>query len=274
MTLFKDMASLKNDLDEMCSKFLDLISEENQGCWDPIYEKSDAQIYKSKYSKTCFKIQGDLNNSPESCFDLLADAVQRPVFDDMCETGKIVQVIDDSTMIVYSKMKGIWPTAPRDVLLLCHVRQLQDGSYLCVNKSIEHPDMPDLEKTLGIVRINCSLAGNLCKPAGSDKSKCKVIQIADGDLRGFIPKWLITFIATQGLPKSFRKLDSIVSDLAVSFESKFFSRSADSGISQIGEPSKMDARIPLLERRVDTLTIIVYFLITAIISKEILTFYI
>ncbi|RKO92573.1 hypothetical protein BDK51DRAFT_31819, partial [Blyttiomyces helicus] len=121
--------------------------------------------------------------------------------------------------IQFMKTKGIWPAAPRDTVVLSHVERLPDGRYLNVTQSIEHSGLPPRDAE-GIVRMDAKIAGQIVGPSlDGNPGKCRVIQVADGDLRGWIPKSVIGFIATKAVPLSFKTLDRIVSELPKATES-------------------------------------------------------
>lgn len=57
-----------------------------------------------------------------------------------------------------------------------------------VNQSIEHKLCPEKR---GIVRFEVECAGFIIEPIENQPNKCRVIQIADGNPKGWIPKQLV-----------------------------------------------------------------------------------
>lgn len=94
--------------------------------------------------------------------------------------------------------------------MLAHVERLPDGRYLNVAQSVEHPQFPPRE-TESIVRMEAKISGQIVGPTPDNQpGKCRVIQVADGDLKGWIPKSVIGFVATKSIPSSFKRLDGIL----------------------------------------------------------------
>ncbi|KAJ1568027.1 hypothetical protein HK096_007749 [Nowakowskiella sp. JEL0078] len=56
--------------------------------------------------------------------------------------------------------------------------------------------------------MEAKIAGQIVVPSPSgEKGMCRIVQIADGDLKGSIPSRVISFVATQSVPQSFKALD-------------------------------------------------------------------
>lgn len=67
-------------------------------------------------------------------------------------------------------LAGIWPTAPRDAVLLSYVQRLSDGRFLNVNRSIESELMLPKDSD-GLVRMDAKIAGQIVGPSASGKPK-------------------------------------------------------------------------------------------------------
>ncbi|KAJ2616515.1 hypothetical protein H4S08_000751 [Coemansia sp. RSA 1365] len=167
----------------------------------------------------CFRVIFYAPTQPGTAFDLLSSILKRPQWDELTESTRIVEKLGPCDAIHYIKMKAVWPTAARDSLLLSHLAAVQTGNgetaYLNVSQSIEDQRVPE-NVAEGIVRMEAGIAGQLITQTtaeerqhlGLDDSRswCKVVQIADGDLKGWIPKSVIKFIATKALPQSLTKV--------------------------------------------------------------------
>lgn len=165
---------------------------------------------------------GTMENTPQTTFDLLADVRRRSEWDPMTDEAGIIETIDESTRVqviyifiyllffflifkvgvtlkknyifIYSfkkyiKMKAVFPTSARDVVTIGYSTQLEDGRLVMVNKSIEHKLCP--EKS-GVIRIEAGCAGVVVTPIKDQPNKCFVVQIADANPKGWIPKSVIT----------------------------------------------------------------------------------
>lgn len=143
----------------------------------------------------CHQIVAELDTSPETAFDILADVTKRPSWDELCAEGRIIEEYTPDTKVQYIRMNPVWPTAARDACTLAHISKLPDGRYINVTKSVAHPNCPE-NAAQGLVRMEAGIAGQLISPLYDSTGrvvpgKCKVVQIADGDLKGWIPASVI-----------------------------------------------------------------------------------
>ncbi|KAJ2809461.1 hypothetical protein H4R20_000081 [Coemansia guatemalensis] len=188
----------------------------------------------------CFRVIFYAPTQPGTAFDLLSSILKRPQWDELTESTRIVEKLGPCDAIHYIKMKAVWPTAARDSLLLSHLAAVQTGNgetaYLNVSQSIVDHRVPE-NVAAGIVRMEAGIAGQIVtqitpeelQHLGLDNSKswCKVVQIADGDLRGWIPKSVIKFIATKALPRSLTKVCRQLSTMPSRQESLLLENASD-----------------------------------------------
>jgi hypothetical protein len=115
----------------------------------------------------------------------------------MTERTRIVERLNTTSRVQHINIKAIWPTSARDLLLLSHVRKLSTTRFLAVTTSVNHPSVPEVP---GVVRMWADCAGQICeKILVGGVEKTRVLQIADGDPRGWIPKSVITMGAPYQL---------------------------------------------------------------------------
>ncbi|KAJ1652357.1 hypothetical protein IWQ61_007292 [Dispira simplex] len=256
--------------------------------WQPIYKQSSPrllQIYQKQGTDYCFKIVADLNNSAYSTFDLVTDITRRPTWDSLCAEARVVELLDDDmydpprTMIQYMRMKPVWPTSARDACVLSHCRALPDGRLLNVTKSVNHSQCSERD-TDGLVRMVAGIAGQIVFPVTSSQGEqvgsntrptCRMVQIVDGDPRGWIPKSVTKFVATKAVPDSIQQLNNALLELPVETQSRVLPstddtshpksderllNSVDQGSSshRAPSPNTLLHKIQDLEGRVDRLT--------------------
>ncbi|KAJ1898110.1 hypothetical protein LPJ66_002956 [Kickxella alabastrina] len=183
-----------------------------------------------------FRVTFYAPTAPATAFDLLANVLLRPKWDELTEATAVIERLGQGDSIHYLKMKAIWPTASRDSVLLSHITSVQhpgkgdspQRAYLNVSQSIIDNRMPEKDAQ-GIVRMEAGIAGQLVTEASledrtrlrlEEGSWCRVVQIADGDLKGWIPKSVIKFVATQALPRSLTKVCKQLATLPPSLDSK------------------------------------------------------
>ncbi|KAJ3160608.1 hypothetical protein HDU86_000366 [Geranomyces michiganensis] len=184
-------------------------------------------VYKRTDTDFCIKVVADLHCTPETAFDMLADVTRRGDWDDLCEETGVVEVVDRASRVQFVKTKGVWPASPRDTLVLAYVEKLPDGRFLNVAQSVTHARFPPREAE-GIVRMEAKISGQLVGPKEGHPGMCTVIQINDADLKGWIPKSVIGFIATKSIPNSFKKLDQMLASAEPQTVSNMIARAQSS----------------------------------------------
>jgi hypothetical protein len=239
------------DVDMMVDQLTELAdSVEILKTWELMVNQPTVKIHKNPAKDNCFRIEFELESSPETSFDLISDISRRPIWDEMCETGKILQKVNETTNIIYVKMKPIWPVASRDAVLFSHYRRLPDGRLLNVTKSLDSSVYPEEQ---GIVRMDAGIAGQICSLTSSNTTR--VIQIADGDLKGWIPKSVLKFVATTALPNSLAKVNSIVKSLPIQCNSYLLNEEAGEDVIEVfnDEKESVEDRIADLKNHIQSL---------------------
>ncbi|OMJ19576.1 Acyl-coenzyme A thioesterase 12 [Smittium culicis] len=190
-------------------------SSNNSQYWNNIPVSDNlhkVKVYKHKTNNYCYLSHGYIPSLPGSTFDLLSDAVNRPSWDVFMESSEIVSNISNECRILYTKLKPVWPAAPRDSLLLTSFSKLSqvewakylpykdDSGYYSVSTSVTHPSYP-IFKDKGLVRMDVIVSGYLIlKISESDmvdlnldnsKSWCKLIQIVYLNFDSWIPSSII-----------------------------------------------------------------------------------
>jgi hypothetical protein len=170
--------------------------------WRPITDpKGEIAIFEKTDQDMFFKVFAQVNTSSASAFDLFVDIHKRPLWDQLCEQGEVAGYLDHWTRLVYMRMKSIWPTTARDILLRATIRNLGNERYLMISKSTEHASYPPVS---GCIRMHANCIGQLFIPLGKDR--CQIIQLADTDMKGWIPKSVVGFVATKAIPRAFSKI--------------------------------------------------------------------
>ncbi|KAJ2157586.1 hypothetical protein GGF46_004404 [Coemansia sp. RSA 552] len=205
----------------------------------------------------CFRVVFYAPTAPGTAFDLLASILRRPEWDELTESTRIIEKLGPGDAIHYVKMKPVWPTAARDSLLISHLTPVQtrdcQKGYLNVSQSIEDARVPE-NKAAGIVRMEAGIAGQLITRASQQERSqlglqgaewTKIIQIADGDLKGWIPKSVIKFIATQALPRSLTKVCRQLEALPPRAASQLLDRPAADDTTTRGESAPAAIPVPV-----------------------------
>ncbi|RKP13984.1 hypothetical protein BJ684DRAFT_19570 [Piptocephalis cylindrospora] len=171
------------------------------------------QVHRHQKAAFRYRIEATIPVASGTAFDLLADPSRRTEWDDMCAYSGIVQSLSPSTNVTHVQTKPVWPTSARDLCLLSHIRRLspkEGGGLLGVTQSTTHPDCP-ADPTGGVVRMHAGVAGQWVRPVkerheAQGKESCTVLQLVEGDLKGWIPGSVVKYVATKAIPQGFIKL--------------------------------------------------------------------
>ncbi|KAG0339458.1 hypothetical protein BG004_006819 [Podila humilis] len=207
----------------METKFFDYIN--NQEIWELVFEDQESmiQVYQYKERPMCYKIHAVMNNTPAVTFDLLSEITRRVEWDPLCVEAKTIAEIGPGTKIQYVRTKGMWPTASRDTVVLGTVKDLGEGVYCNITTSVEHPGMPERIKEK-FVRMETAIAGQIISPDPSSPNRCRLVQVLDADLKGWIPEKVIQMVSTKAVPDGMRNVNKLVPSIEPYAESKIIAR--------------------------------------------------
>ncbi|KAI1316488.1 hypothetical protein EDD11_009901 [Mortierella claussenii] len=212
------------------------------------------QVFQFKSRPMCYKIIAYMNNTAAVTFDMLCDLDRRSQWDPMCVEAKVLEHVSEpaGTTIQYVRTKAVWPTASRDTVVLGTVKELKEkhhddnnviahgeisrhnndsreGALFMVNASIEHSNMPERVKEK-IVRMETSVAGHIITPvegSPAGRAMCKLVQILDADLKGWIPDKVIQMVSTKAVPDGLRAINKIIPTIEPYQQSKVLARAAE-----------------------------------------------
>ena len=153
-----------------------------------------------------------ITSTKEKIKDLLLDDTKFGAYDDMFDFCQFIIRIDERTVIRRVAFKAIWPTSPRDFIVLTTWTDLPDGSILVSSKSAGN-DVGAEEK--GFVRGNILCSGYHIRPYTDGTSdikpgQCKVTLSAHSDLGGSLPSSIINMLATAAPIKIMSSINDIV----------------------------------------------------------------
>ncbi|KAI8868869.1 Bet v1-like protein [Ramicandelaber brevisporus] len=210
------------------------------GEWERVVDQEEPiklRVWRNVNHSFMFKVEAILSNvSAANMIDLVANLDRRLEWDVMCDEAKFIHHLDHSTKVLYLKMKPVWPTSARDLCLMAHLRQITNGSkdsnsdtephikYVNVTKSTTHPECPTRDAE-GIVRMEAGLAGQIVFPlADAPESSSVIMQLFDGDPKGWIPASVVKFVSGSVVPKMINRVNKIASSEDQIQESKLIAR--------------------------------------------------
>ncbi|KAF9983225.1 START domain-containing protein 10 [Mortierella antarctica] len=240
------------ELAAMETKFMDYIS--NTEIWEKVYEDSASinsiQVFQYKSRPMCYKIIANMSNTAAVTFDALCDLDRRSEWDPMCVEARVLEAVAPGTTIQYVRTKAVWPTASRDTVVLGTIKDLGDKGLFMVNASCGHASMPERVKEK-IVRMETAVAGHIIVPLEDDPKRCRLTQILDADLKGWIPDRVIQMVSTKAVPDGLRAVNALIPKTAPYFESKVLAIASQAKLqveSTLNEPRPgNDHAVALLE---------------------------
>lgn len=168
--------------DKLVDRFLQLTCSAD---WELIVDRGmEVKVWRSQLNQHRYKLEGIFNANVFTTFDVLNDIERRTEWDEMTEQARVVQILGPNSRIQHVKIKAVWPTAARDIVMLTTWRQQGQKLFAC-SESATHELA---QEQPGVVRMHAECAGMMCEPKGD---KTLVTQIVDGDPRGWVPKSLL-----------------------------------------------------------------------------------
>jgi len=135
---------------------------------------------------------GVVNAPADLVLEFLVVPANIKLFDRMCESGEIIQILDKRTHICQLKFSTTICISKqsRDFVLARHNYAKQDGSLIIVACSVDHPDCPKLK---GYIRGEIFCGGYVVQPVPENKNQCIVTYISYFDIGHFpidLPDWI------------------------------------------------------------------------------------
>ncbi|KAI9228523.1 MAG: hypothetical protein DHS80DRAFT_30745 [Piptocephalis tieghemiana] len=213
------LSSLEKECSGLVREFLAMANQDPEVStdWALVHTQTSPfplRVHRHQEAGFRYRIDATIPVASGTAFDLLADPTRRMEWDDMCAHSGIIQSLSTSTNVTHVQTKPVWPTAARDLCLLSHIRRLsvrEGGGLLGVTRSTTHPDCP-ADPTGKVVRMYAGVAGQWIRPVKDSntgkakKDACMVLQLVEGDLKGWIPGSVVKYVATKAIPQGFIKL--------------------------------------------------------------------
>eukprot|EP00002_Diphylleia_rotans_P012811 TRINITY_DN2500_c0_g1_i2.p1 TRINITY_DN2500_c0_g1~~TRINITY_DN2500_c0_g1_i2.p1 ORF type:complete len:963 (+),score=192.46 TRINITY_DN2500_c0_g1_i2:52-2940(+) len=170
-------------------------SAKNDGTWEQSDTTDNIQIYKRQDGPlTSSKGVGVIPVSPRTASFLVRNLDARKKWDEMFQEGDLVEVIDKSTRVLHLRFKSVWPTAPRDMCLIEHAKEEEDGTFIVVSTSIRHAQVP---ANPNFVRGDLQCGGWILAPIAGKPNATKATYVVQVDPCGSIPLFVINMMATK-----------------------------------------------------------------------------
>ncbi|ORX98851.1 Bet v1-like protein [Basidiobolus meristosporus CBS 931.73] len=191
-----------SDCERMLSQFVESLDDslESNESLKVLHHADEPFIHISQNPNVSYgyKIVAHLNCTPELAFEYMLNVNRWKQWDEICDCAEIIEAVDPVTRFQHIRTKPVWPISARDVLLLTTMKKLNDGRYVMVGKSMDHDKCP-IKK--GVLRMEVNFLGI-------------VIFVANGDPKGWVPRNIVKFVATNAIPMSLRILSQSLGSLS------------------------------------------------------------
>ncbi|KAI9144964.1 hypothetical protein BKA69DRAFT_1052333 [Paraphysoderma sedebokerense] len=237
-----------DESDEMVEKLLNLVDIENienvseDPTWMLVVDQAPTfQIYRHHQEQYRYKVVILMDAPAATVFDALADPLGRPKWDKIMKEAQILEEVSKTVRIFYFQTNPVWPTSARDVVLIGHSREIENGRLVSAVKSCEHKDMP-VRDSEGVVRMTCEVAGHLVEKVVVDGvEKTRTVMIIDGNPGGWLPSSVVSFVSTKALPRSINLLLKLTNSLpAKSVSEKVLPEEAGRKFGQLKNSASSD----------------------------------
>ncbi|KAI8815504.1 hypothetical protein BJ742DRAFT_670713 [Cladochytrium replicatum] len=198
-------------------KFISLANDKDPARWQQVAQQSRGEfnvtVFKNTERPFCLRLEATLESTPEEAFDLLSDPDARPTWDDVTNECGILEHVQPACRVMYMRTKAIFPTAARDVLVFGSARRMVEAGprtyiYAISGYGDSHPKYTARK---GDVRMELHVGGQIVSPDPAGREGfCRVVQIMDGDLKGWLPASVVSLVTTQAMPAAMGKVNSIL----------------------------------------------------------------
>ncbi|KAJ9074586.1 hypothetical protein DSO57_1004726 [Entomophthora muscae] len=188
--------------------------ENSSICWELMVDISNPiplTVYRDRHAEHRYRLECVFDNTPAAVFDLMSELFDSK--DSSTSAKKYLrvleklEVLDKNTDIIYFCTTSFWPTSARDACLLQSSKNLEDGSIMTVLQSVNHP-LKGKDVIKDAVRMDLHLMGRWLRPIAGCPKKCTMVTYLHGDPQGWIPKSLITFMASNFVPRLFDQINN------------------------------------------------------------------
>jgi hypothetical protein len=145
------------DLEELVSKVLQLADKEKN--WKRLTQHHD-EMAAFEFNGA-YKFEVSIPRPIEETYEFFCDIEKRPQWDEMTVEARILNDIDASNRLHYTRAKGFFAFPSRDLVTLYHRRCLSDGRLMSLATSVSDVFYPLMT---GVVRAHAYFIGNIfCK---------------------------------------------------------------------------------------------------------------
>ncbi|CAF0828373.1 unnamed protein product [Rotaria sordida] len=219
---------LANDVERVVQEHLTYVREEMCDGWDLIHEEGEMKVYRREVEengivvdplKIFHAIQGVTGH--EICH-YFWEYQHRMEWETTLDSTKIIEALDQDTVIFFQMHKRVWPTAQRDSCFWSHIRCISNSeedqpTWLVVNYTTPHPlapIKPPQVRLIANVAMICETIINEPplnpKDIKRENIQCKLAYVAFVNPGGWVPSAAVRNVAKREYPRFLRRFTSYV----------------------------------------------------------------
>ncbi|KAI8820661.1 uncharacterized protein EV422DRAFT_529643 [Fimicolochytrium jonesii] len=152
-----------------------------------------------------WKFTLDVDVSSDDAFAFLSNSSTRSNWDPLTENLSVLRNYvapqNGSTRVQHHVLKGVFPTIPRETVVLFHAQKLTGDRAVLIQRSVPWADdVPDVDG----IKVETNICGTLIEQTGP--SSCRITHIHDIDYRLAIHTPISQFMTTVVAPQAIRRL--------------------------------------------------------------------
>lgn len=135
------------------------------------------------------KASAIVERTADQIFKVMGNEKYRKQFDPNFHSQRCMERLAEQTYLIHYKTKRVTVVEPRDFVLIFHVNKTPEGVIYVVSVDSGRSEL--VPETKGIVRGALPLAGWRLEPLPGDPSRTKCDYLAEIDIKGNIPSWML-----------------------------------------------------------------------------------
>ena len=158
--------------------------------WSRVFEKNGIRVYASGVNKGIipFKAISILDVDIDMLFEYIVDHKSKHKWSPKLKTVIVHEKLNDKEFIFSEYYKTPWPATDREFLLHGRINRPSPDKFILSASSINRPDLMAKDHVQADVRKILFIAEKI------NKNKSKVTFEFEGDLKGWLPTWLVNII--------------------------------------------------------------------------------
>ena len=171
--------------------------------WEEIYKKDSVTVYARSSLKGVipFKAVSEMSVSVEKLYDIMVDWKNKYKWSPKLKYIKLHKTISENNFIFSEYYKTPWPATDREFLLQGKILKRSNNGFSLFAKSLFDDNLADKDHIQADVRVLKFTANKI------SANKTKVSLEFQGDLKGWMPLWLVNIIQKRWPYKFIKSLE-------------------------------------------------------------------